>query len=166
MRSAGYVSEIFVSFQGEGLHAGRRQLFLRMGGCHLRCRYCDTPGSLERAPQYRVFGSGTATEHANPVEPDRLAALNQPGADLLRRVFAAASGVADASTARVLETLRDDPDFRHLERIVAEPPLGIETEDAAALELKASLEHLGKDAERAADAERILRGHRPGTGPA
>jgi len=32
VQSAGYVSEIFVSFQGEGLYAGRRQLFLRMGG--------------------------------------------------------------------------------------------------------------------------------------
>jgi DNA primase len=102
---------------------------------------------------------------ARSADPDRLAALNQPGADLLRRVFAAASGVGDGSTARVLENLRDDPDFRHLERIVAEPPLGIDSEDAAAMELRASLEHLGKDADRAADGQRI-RGHRPGTGPA
>jgi DNA primase len=98
-------------------------------------------------------------------DSERLAALNQPGADLLRRVFAAAAEIGDGSTARVLETLRDDPDFHHLQRIVAEPPLGIETEDAAASELTASLEHLGKDAARAADAQRI-RGHRPGTGPA
>lgn len=74
MQSAGYVSEIFVSFQGEGLYAGRRQLFLRMGGCHLRCRYCDTPDSLERTPHYRAFSNGTVLEQANPVEPDRLAA--------------------------------------------------------------------------------------------
>jgi hypothetical protein len=60
--------------------------------------------------------------------------------------------------------LRDDPDFQYLERIVAEPPLGIDGEEAAATELKASLEHLGKDAERAADAQRI-RGHTPGAGP-
>ncbi|HVJ28919.1 MAG TPA: DNA primase, partial [Gammaproteobacteria bacterium] len=98
-------------------------------------------------------------------DSERLAALNQPGADLLRRVFAAVAEIGDGSTARVLETLRDDPDFHHLQRIVAEPPLGIETEDAAASELTASLEHLGKDAARAADAQRI-RGHRPGTGPA
>jgi DNA primase len=102
---------------------------------------------------------------ARTADSERLAALNQPGADLLRRVFAAAVEIADGSTARVLENLRDDPDFQYLERIVAEPPLGIETEEAAVTELAASLEHLGKDAERAADAERI-RGHRPGTGPA
>src|SRR5262245_57072754 len=99
-------------------------------------------------------------------DSQRLAALNQPGADLLRRVFAAAAEIADGSTARVLETLRDDPDFQYLERIVAEPPLGIETEDAAATELAASLEHLGEDAKRAADVARIISGNRPGTGPA
>ena len=51
----GYLSELFVSFQGEGLFAGRRHLFVRLSGCHLRCRYCDTPGSLERAANYAVF---------------------------------------------------------------------------------------------------------------
>jgi DNA primase len=102
---------------------------------------------------------------ARTADFERLAALNQPGADLLRRVFAAALEISDCSTARVLETLRDDPDFHYLERIVAEPPLGIETEEAAANELKASLEHLGDDAERAARTQRTL-SHRPGTGPA
>lgn len=91
----------------------------------------------------------------------RLAALNQPGADLLRRVFAAATAIGDSSTARLLEALRDDPDYKHLERIVAEPPLGIDSEEAATTELTASLDNLGRDAERAADVQRI-RGHRPG----
>ena len=64
----GYLSEIFVSFQGEGLYAGRRHLFLRLSGCHLRCRYCDTPGSLERTPSFRVYSDGTSVlEGANPV---------------------------------------------------------------------------------------------------
>jgi len=99
-------------------------------------------------------------------DSQRLAALNQPGADLLRRVFAAAAEITDGSTARVLETLRDDPDFQYLERIVAEPPLAIETEEDAAKELAASLDHLSEDAKRAADVARIISGNRPGTGPA
>jgi DNA primase len=99
-------------------------------------------------------------------DSQRLAALNQPGADLLRRVFAAAAEIADGSTARVLETLRDDPDFQYLERIVAEPPLAIETEEDAAKELAASLDHLSEDAKRAADVARIISGNRPGTGSA
>jgi DNA primase len=103
---------------------------------------------------------------ARVADTERLAALNQPGADLLRRVFAAAAAIEDGSTARVLETLRDDPDFQYLERIVADPPLGIDTEEAAAAELATSLETLGKEAEASANVQRIMRGERPGTGSA
>ncbi len=64
----GYLSEIFVSFQGEGACAGRRQLFIRLSGCNLRCRYCDTPDSLQREPRYRVFGlTGEVRSVLNPV---------------------------------------------------------------------------------------------------
>jgi len=62
------VSELFVSFQGEGTHAGRRQLFVRFGGCPLRCRWCDTPGSLERVPECRVLGPDGARRLANPLD--------------------------------------------------------------------------------------------------
>ena len=103
---------------------------------------------------------------ARTADAQRLASLNQPGTDLLRRVFAAASKIADSSTARVLETLRDDPDFQYLERIVAEPPLAIDTEEDAAKELAASLEHLSDDAQRAANVARIISGNKPGTGSA
>ncbi len=103
---------------------------------------------------------------ARTADAQQLASLNQPGTDLLRRVFAAASEIADSSTARVLETLRDDPDFQYLERIVAEPPLAIETEEDAAKELAASLEHLSDDAQRAANVARIISGNKPGTGSA
>lgn len=38
------VSEIFgPTFQGEGPSSGRRCLFLRLAGCTLACRWCDTP---------------------------------------------------------------------------------------------------------------------------
>ncbi len=64
----GYLSEIFVSFQGEGLHVGRRHLFLRLSGCHLRCSYCDTPGSLTRSDRFRVHSrAGAALEGRNPL---------------------------------------------------------------------------------------------------
>jgi len=36
------VSEIFYSLQGESLTSGLPTLFIRLTGCPLRCRYCDT----------------------------------------------------------------------------------------------------------------------------
>ncbi len=67
----GYLSEAFVSFQGEGLDVGRRHLFLRFAGCPLRCRYCDTPESLVRTPEFEVHG-GEEKRQSNPVSLDSL----------------------------------------------------------------------------------------------
>ncbi len=38
------VVELFESLQGEGCQVGRPAVFLRFGGCNLRCLWCDTPG--------------------------------------------------------------------------------------------------------------------------
>lgn len=40
------VSEVFgPTIQGEGSHAGRPCYFIRLGGCNLSCKWCDTPYS-------------------------------------------------------------------------------------------------------------------------
>jgi len=36
------ISDIFYSLQGEGLFAGQPSVFIRLAGCPLRCRWCDT----------------------------------------------------------------------------------------------------------------------------
>lgn len=37
-----FISEIFHSIQGEGVNAGKPAVFVRLGSCNLRCRWCDT----------------------------------------------------------------------------------------------------------------------------
>jgi len=37
------IAEIFQSIQGEGFWVGVPSVFIRTSGCHLRCRFCDTP---------------------------------------------------------------------------------------------------------------------------
>lgn len=41
------VVEIFKSIDGEGARAGLPVTFIRLAGCNLRCRYCDTRYSYE-----------------------------------------------------------------------------------------------------------------------
>ncbi len=85
----GFVSEVFSSFQGEGLFAGRRHVFLRMAGCNLRCVYCDTPESLERTPRCTVHGAdGSELAIANPLDVETLvpilaSCLDAPGTHAL-----------------------------------------------------------------------------------
>lgn len=70
------VSEIFFSYQGEGLYVGQPQIFIRFAGCNLKCSYCDTPKNrkvssgkqltvkqiikkvTKLARKHRIFGRG------------------------------------------------------------------------------------------------------------
>ena len=37
------ITEIFSSFQGEGVFVGARQIFVRFKYCNMKCEFCDTP---------------------------------------------------------------------------------------------------------------------------
>lgn len=68
-----YLNELFLSFQGEGVLAGTRQMFLRLAGCDIRCPWCDTPDALT-AKGSRTFRIETAPgaawrERPNPLGP-------------------------------------------------------------------------------------------------
>jgi len=63
--------EVFVSAQGEGPEVGRSTVFVRFGGCDLRCRWCDSPSTWRPSSSYRIetsAGSEDFETFENPVD--------------------------------------------------------------------------------------------------
>lgn len=69
--AAAPVMEVFASFQGEGLYVGQPQVFLRLAGCPLRCRWCDTPGSWLARPdgEARIAAVGGVVKEPRVASP-------------------------------------------------------------------------------------------------
>jgi organic radical activating enzyme len=70
MISTANLSEIFSSIQGEGPHAGLSTLFIRFGGCDLRCAWCDSPHTWRPSERARIETARGSAEFAvrdNPV---------------------------------------------------------------------------------------------------
>jgi len=83
--NSAYLTEIFASFQGEGIYAGERQVFLRFAGCNVACSYCDSPQALElpKIVKYEALAGAKKSELIpNPLEVSKLIelilALNKP----------------------------------------------------------------------------------------
>jgi organic radical activating enzyme len=150
--------EVFSSVQGEGPHVGETTLFVRFGGCDLRCRWCDSPHTWQPKPECRIEarrGSGVFTTRANPVPIGEIAraaqALEAPahrfasltgGEPLLQpdAVVAVARALRALGPAIYLET--HGVAAEALERVVADV-------DVVAMDWK-----LASDVRRAADPRR------------
>jgi organic radical activating enzyme len=74
-----FIDEVFSSVQGEGPRIGERHIFVRFQGCHIRCRFCDTPAAIDpKGDVCRAQYSLTSFEHEevpNPLTADRLSNL-------------------------------------------------------------------------------------------
>lgn len=73
-----FVTEMFSGIQGEGPFVGVRQIFVRFGGCDLRCWWCDTPRSLVRRDPNRVERTPGKRDFdlvANPLPVEEVASL-------------------------------------------------------------------------------------------
>ena len=71
----GNLVEVFWSAQGEGSFVGRPTVFVRFGGCDLRCRWCDSPHTWNEGATCRIESSaGTQrfTVEPNPISLDRI----------------------------------------------------------------------------------------------
>jgi organic radical activating enzyme len=77
--------EVFAAIQGEGVFVGEPQTFVRLAGCPLRCRWCDTPASWTTSHDARartVAADGTQHDDAawaTPFEALCRAARAEPG---------------------------------------------------------------------------------------
>ncbi|MBL8901229.1 MAG: 7-carboxy-7-deazaguanine synthase QueE [Planctomycetes bacterium] len=149
MPVSGSIVEVFASLQGEGLYCGEPQIFVRLGGCPLRCLYCDTPQGLE-APAEWIAHLEPARRGANPVLADGVA-------DLVR-AFDVAWGAARTISVTGGEPLAQ-PDFlaELLPRWRGERRVHLETAGVhpAALErVAAYVDHVSMDWKLASTMER------------
>jgi 7-carboxy-7-deazaguanine synthase len=49
-----HINEIFYSIQGESTYAGRPCVFVRLTGCNLRCKWCDTEYAFYEGQQMQI----------------------------------------------------------------------------------------------------------------
>ncbi len=67
--------EIFSAIQGEGMNVGTRQIFIRFGGCDLRCHYCDSQHTWQKQPTCEIEqtpGQRDFQTYPNPIESAQL----------------------------------------------------------------------------------------------
>jgi organic radical activating enzyme len=75
--TAANLVEIFSAIQGEGLNVGTRQIFVRFGGCDLRCTYCDSVQTWQKQSTCLIeqtAGERDFAAYANPVSAEQLLA--------------------------------------------------------------------------------------------
>ena len=140
--------EVFASVQGEGAYVGQLQVFLRLRGCSMRCRWCDTPGSW-------ALGAEDGTRVAAPDGTRTEAGWGTP--------FQAACWIAEVEPGepRPVSITGGEPllwpDFLvELSKMVGERPLHLETAGGhpAALERVVHLfRHVSLDLKLPADLD-------------
>jgi 7-carboxy-7-deazaguanine synthase len=114
------ITEIFYSLQGEARTVGLPTVFVRLTGCPLRCRYCDT--------EYAFFGG----------ELQRLQAIREQVADYRPRYVTVTGGepLAQPNCLPLLSGLCDDGYEVSLETSGAMAVAGVDPRVIKVLDLK------------------------------
>jgi len=94
------VCEIFKSLQGESSFAGRPCVFVRLTGCNLRCRYCDTTYAYAGGESLSVRQVLERIETLGAAQPDILIEftggeplLQEPAVELMNALARSGRGV-------------------------------------------------------------------------
>ncbi|NDD44974.1 MAG: 7-carboxy-7-deazaguanine synthase QueE [Synechococcaceae bacterium WB9_4xC_028] len=104
------VVETFHSLQGEGLHAGRSALFIRLGGCTVGCAWCDTKHSWPADSHPSRSVESLAKEAASAARDGAAFAVITGGEPLHHNLDALTAAIRSACTLPVhLETSGVDP---------------------------------------------------------
>ncbi len=93
------LAETFYSVQGEGTWTGTPAVFVRLAGCNLNCRFCDTDYSL------RGFAS----------VPEAVRRVAELGADCPMVILTGGEPLAQRETSLLIEALRADGRRVHIE---------------------------------------------------
>jgi 7-carboxy-7-deazaguanine synthase len=94
------VCETFYSILGESTFVGQPAFFIRLTGCNLRCRYCDTPYAYEGGSEAPV----AALVEAARACPSRLALVTGGEPLLQPETLPLLSSLAEAKLTVLLET--------------------------------------------------------------
>jgi organic radical activating enzyme len=113
--------EIFSSVQGEGPDVGAATLFVRFGGCDLRCRWCDSAHTWQPAAECRIEtarSSGHWEMRSNPLSVDEIVAAARSLEAEAHRFVSLTGGeplLQPAAVRAVAEALRPLGPSIHLE---------------------------------------------------
>ena len=122
----------------------------------MRPRPASRPaGESGRSVMQRAVGLLLHYPRAGAVaaEVPGLETVDAPGADLLRRLLEIATRSPDITTGQLIETFRDDPDSRWIERLARDEPL--DDEAAAPGVLRDSLKRLVERHRRKAEVDAL-----------
>jgi 7-carboxy-7-deazaguanine synthase len=105
------VTEIFHSIQGESSTVGQPTVFVRLTGCPLRCRYCDTTYAFSGGEMRRVAAivsevAGYGSRHVCVTGGEPLA---QPNCLVLLGALCNAGFAVSLETSGALDIARVDP---------------------------------------------------------
>ena len=74
------IVKIFKTIQGEGPYAGTPAIFIRLGGCNLKCKFCDT-----EFDNYKNLSINTIINKVKVLAQDKIGLIVITGGEPLRQ---------------------------------------------------------------------------------